>query len=480
MPTLSTPGSSRAITTGVADGLSYIVVNHADNNQLLTLSLTPSGGSFRGLSDTDPNTGGIQLRGTASEINAALATGTFVAHTDGSASISASLSDGLISTPVVTTYSLNATNAAPTLNQVNTLNGAKEDQIVPISFLDLFNASNAADPGGGVIGFVVTSIDSSKGSLSIGGSAWDATTNNQIDTDHPAVWTPATDLNGTDSNAIAAFSIQAVDSGGLTSSTPKAVRVNVTPANDAPSLILGSHSFTGITEDTATAGVNVSTILASRAADVDSTDLGIAVKTATGLGTWQYSTNNGTSWTNFGPISDNSALLLGSTTQVRYQADGISGESGNNAPTLTFHAWDGTEGSIGDKVPTSLVGAASSLSTDTNTATVNVSDVDDPLTLTLARPTSIKNNVTAADFTYQEVDLDALNGNDLTLLDAGLTLSDPDTALSRSAMKLLINSGLVAAEDRLELQGGVNARVFRCEWRYDSHQHPQLHGWRDQ
>ena len=43
------------------------------------------------------------------------------------------------------------------------------------------------------------------------------------------------------------------------------------------------------------------------------------------------------------------------------------------------------------------------------------------------------------------------------LLDSGLTLNDPDTAQTRSAVKLLINSGLVAAEDRLELQGSSNA-----------------------
>jgi hypothetical protein len=335
-PSLSTPGSSRAITTGVADGLNYITVSDADTDQILTLSLTPSGGSLRGLSDADLSASGIQLNGTASAINAALAAGSFVASADGAGSISASVSDGVITAPVTATYGLTATNAAPTLTQVSALSGAKEDQAFPISFSDLRAAANEADAGGSVIGFEVTSVDSSKGSLSIGGTAWNATTNKLINTDRKAEWTPAAQLNGTGSNAVNAFSIKAVDDGGLTSNSAVAVSINVTPVNDAPSLSAGSYSFTGVTEDTATAGVSVNTMLASRATDVDSTNLGIAVKTATGLGTWQFSTNNGSSWTNFGAVSATAALLLGNTTQVRYQPNGISGESGSSWLPDTF------------------------------------------------------------------------------------------------------------------------------------------------
>jgi hypothetical protein len=450
-PSLVSPGSARLITTNLADTLSYITVSDGDAGQSLTLSLTASGGSFRNLADADLATAGvIELNGTVSVINAALAAGSFVASADGAASISASVTDGVIGTPVTATYTLTASNAAPTLTLVNALTG-KEDQALTISFADLLASADEADSNGSVTAFEVTAVDATKGTLTIGGSAWNGSSNKLINTDNAAMWTPLANLNGIP--VPAAFQVKAIDNGGLASSSSVAVAINVAAVNDAPSLSAGSYTFTGVSEDTSTTGVSVISLLASRASDREAASLGIAIEAASGLGSWQYSTNGGSSWTALGTVATSAALLLANTSLVRYVPAGIGSESGVNAPTLTFHAWDGSDGStVGTKVDASSTGGSSAFSSTTNTASVTVSAVDDPLTLNLSRETTTSNNITAAAITYQELDLDGITGNDLLLLDSGLTLNDPDSAQTRSAVKLLINSGLVSAEDRLELQ----------------------------
>jgi hypothetical protein len=100
-------------------------------------------------------------------------------------------------------------------------------------------------------------------------------------------------------------------------------------------------------------------------------------------------------------------------------------------------------------VDTTINGDASAFSSTALTATLNVAAVDDPLTLNLSRATTTTNNVTAAALPYQELDADADGENDDLVLDASLTLQDPDTAQTRTGAKLLINSGFQSAEDRL-------------------------------
>jgi hypothetical protein len=236
-PSLSTnpaPYSTRLVTTNVANNvansLSYLSVADPDVGQILTLTLTPTGGSFRNLADADSVAPGLQLSGSVTAINAALAAGSFVASANGAASIAASLSDG-IAAAATATYTYTASNARPLTNAFSFLSGAKEDLTFTITSADLLEASTASDPGGSVVGFVVTSVDAAKGSLSINGSAWDATNNKLIDADHKAVWTPLASSNGTISNA---FSVQALDNEGATSVNTIGVSIAVEAMNDAP------------------------------------------------------------------------------------------------------------------------------------------------------------------------------------------------------------------------------------------------------
>ena len=165
--------------------------------------------------------------------------------------------------------------------------------------------------------------------------------------------------------------------------------VNVAGANDAPTLSGGPYVMTGVNEDTTTSGYLVSSVLGGVTyADEDPGALiGIAVTATTGRGTWQYSTD-GSIWTDFGPVSSSSALLLSATSQVRYIPDGVSGENVN----FTFRGWDrtaGTESSTGSRSlgDTTTNGASTAYSTGTAQATLVVTSVNDAPVLTPVSPT---------------------------------------------------------------------------------------------
>jgi hypothetical protein len=112
-PTLgSIPGSTQQVTTGVVAALPDFTVADTDGGTL-TVTLAATNGTIGGLTDADPATPGIQLTGTAVQINTALAAATFTATTNGAAAIGFSLSDG-VAAPVTATYNLNAT--APVVN----------------------------------------------------------------------------------------------------------------------------------------------------------------------------------------------------------------------------------------------------------------------------------------------------------------------------------------------------------------------------
>src|SRR5262249_50052224 len=127
--------------------------------------------------------------------------------------------------------------------------------------------------------------------------------------------------------------------------------ITVTSVNDAP-VLSGANNFTTISEDqTSNSGDLVSTLISGQISDVDSGAVqGIAITgLSSGTGTWQYSTDGGTSWTNVGAVSTNSALLLRSTDSLPFVPDGQNITPGS----VTFCAWDQTSGTTGTKVDVS-------------------------------------------------------------------------------------------------------------------------------
>ena len=96
---------------------------------------------------------------------------------------------------------------------------------------------------------------------------------------------------------------------------------------------------------------------------------GIAVTSLTsGTGTWQYSTDNGSTWTAVGSVSGTSALLLRSSDKLRFVPDGQNTTSGS----VTFHAWDQTSGTAGATADVSANGGTTAYSSATGTSNITV------------------------------------------------------------------------------------------------------------
>ncbi len=146
-------------------------------------------------------------------------------------------------------------------------------------------------------------------------------------------------------------------------------------------------TLTSITEDqTTNAGQTVASIVASaggdRITDADSGAVeGIAITSTTnGNGTWQYSTDNGVTWSNVGTVATNSALLLRSSDLIRFVPNG------QNATTadFTFCAWDqsgSTSGQQGTKADTTSNGGVTPFSSATEVASITVTAVNDAPTV---------------------------------------------------------------------------------------------------
>jgi hypothetical protein len=235
--------------------------------------------------------------------------------------------------------------------------------------------------------------------------------------------------------------------------------VKVVGVNDAPVLAGGPYSLPSITEDTTASGTRISTLLTNYTmVDPDVGALhGIAVITKTGNGTWQYSTDNA-NWTDFGAVSSTSALLLSSTTYIRYVPDGANGETAS----LTFRGWDQTTGSasvngIRGTADTSSNGGTTAFSIVTAVANQPVTSVNDAPVMTGVLPSlsginddAINNGgALVSDLLggVTDVDAGALKGmaiTDLTAtygkwqysLDAGSTWSDVGVVSTTSALIL--------------------------------------------
>jgi hypothetical protein len=101
-------------------------------------------------------------------------------------------------------------------------------------------------------------------------------------------------------------------------------------------------------------------------------------------GSWQYSTDGGTIWTDFGAVSNNGAVLLDTADLVRFVPNvGYIGSAG----TLDFRAWDQTTGANGQTgVDVSTNGGSTAYSVATETASLNVTSQNAAPVLTPAGP----------------------------------------------------------------------------------------------
>jgi hypothetical protein len=179
------------------------------------------------------------------------------------------------------------------------------------------------------------------------------------------------------------FSFVVSDDGGTAAggvdALTQALRITVTPANAAP-LLFGSNSLAGATEDIADTGTPVSQLIAGQVGDSDPGALGGIAVTAVdnSNGSWQYTTDGGTTWTAFGAVTENAARLLAADgqTSVRFVAN--PDWNGTVVAGLTFRAWDQTRGTSGLTVADAGVnGGSSAFSTGRESVDIVVTAIND-------------------------------------------------------------------------------------------------------
>lgn len=120
-----------------------------------------------------------------------------------------------------------------------------------------------------------------------------------------------------------------------------------------------------------------------RASRVVGTNLGVAVVGATGTGTWEFSTDGGSTWASLTAllpkVSPSQALLLGTDARVRFTA--ATDAPGRPVPpgtaTLSFQAWDRTVGGVGQRA---AVSGSTAFSTEVEVVTAAVKNTRPTLT----------------------------------------------------------------------------------------------------
>ena len=138
--------------------------------------------------------------------------------------------------------------------------------------------------------------------------------------------------------------------GGVSSTVAKTIVIN--DVNAAP-VITGANNLTAIDEDAFNnGGMLVSDLISGWITDADPGALtGIAVVGVDNTnGSWEFSTNGGSTWTAFGSPGTDAARLLAANpdTFVRFVPD--PNWNGTVTNGITFHAWDQTDGINGDEV----------------------------------------------------------------------------------------------------------------------------------
>ncbi|PZA00656.1 hypothetical protein A6K26_004545, partial [Gammaproteobacteria bacterium 2W06] len=181
--------------------------------------------------------------------------------------------------------------------------------------------------------------------------------------------------------ATGTFAYRVADgNGGL--SAEKTATITISGTNDAPSLDESkSPQLAGIDEDISSSlngGTRVDALIASGSIDdpdgpSDGSIYVTAVDNANGV--WQYQLNGESTWQSIdtAKLSATQGLLLGGTDKLRFVPD----PDHNGQATIDFGAWDETTGEAGDYADVSERGGATAFSSQTDTASIEISPVND-------------------------------------------------------------------------------------------------------
>ncbi len=143
--------------------------------------------------------------------------------------------------------------------------------------------------------------------------------------------------------------------------------------NDAPTQTppAGGITLSTIHENVTSTPVSVPTLLGvgdAHASDADKgATVGLALTGAAGPGTWQYQLGNG--WQTVPAVSATAALLLQRGAALRF----VPTPNQLGTATLTWVAWDQTQGTAGAQFNSTASGGATAFSSASATATLNIS-----------------------------------------------------------------------------------------------------------
>ena len=276
-------------------------------------------------------------------------------------------------------------------------------------------------------------------------------------------YTPASNVSG---NGAASFTFQVQDNGGTANggvnldATPRTLTINLTPSNDAPVLVDGVPTLSTITEEATTnngnlisdlvGGTSGGTVAGNKSGitDVDTLNNGGAGYTGEFVGqgvaiyntanngpadggTWEYSLNNGSSWTAIGSVNESTALLLRAIDKVRFVPD----QKNATTATLGYYLWDGATGTQGNTADVSQLnrGGATAFSTVGDTASITVTPVNDApvLDLDANNSSTATGDSTGGGFSYTGNFL--IRGTGVAVLDADIRITDVDNSGSTGA-----------------------------------------------
>jgi hypothetical protein len=232
--------------------------------------------------------------------------------------------------------------------------------------------------------------------------------------------------------------IEAVNQNG--ESSTDTITLDITQANNSP-LFTDNATLASIGEgNTDPAGASVSSLFASLFSDPDSTHTppdvldGVAVVAdkSGAEGTWEYSTDAGSSWYAIGTVSNDAALLLSSTSLVRFvPADpDWSGTPGS----LSVHAVDSSAATVF----TGATRQTFDTTTDDGDSAVSAGSVNLNTQVTAVNDDPTASNIPTGALSILE---EASTSVDLS----GMTIADIDAGGSNVTLKVVASSGTLTA-----------------------------------
>ena len=242
---------------------------------------------------------------------------------------------------------------------------------------------------------------------------------------------------------VGTITVKVTATDGSSASVSDIFDIVVGNTNDAPVLNAGATPVLTVENEDAGVPVGaVGTLVSSlvnlnppaggldNVTDADSGALtGIALTaTNTTNGTWFYSTNNGSSWTAVGAVTDGAALLLAADANTRLYFQPNANFNGTINSAITFRAWDQSSGTAGTKVDTAPNGGTTAFSTATDTADIIINAVNDAPVNTVPAATLTVNEDSALNFSGPNtISVNDVDGNlattQLTVLHGTLTVS---------------------------------------------------------